>query len=125
MPVLSSKIILLKKAGLYTKLGMASYIDFNDQHFQAGPCYHLGLVAKRKKEWDKACSFLLQALEIFMTYQNTSLRDACLSNLAQVWQVMGDTSLPTAIASIMNINLDEVTIALSGMIKSESDEKPL
>ncbi len=109
----------------YSQQALQIYIDFNDQHFQAGPCYHLGLVAKRRKEWGKARSFLLQALEIFMTYQNPRLRDACLSNLAQVWQVTRDASLPTAITLIMNINLDEVTIALSGMIKSESDEKPL
>ncbi|HEX3643551.1 MAG TPA: hypothetical protein VHV10_19870, partial [Ktedonobacteraceae bacterium] len=61
--------------------------------------------------------YLLQALELFVEYDDAYYTSVTLGNLARLWRDSGDTELPVTIASALKMTKDEVEQALRRMLE--------
>ena len=97
-------------------------IDFNDRHSQARTYHNLGRVAEEQRQWAQAREYFLQALEVYVSYQDTYNGSIVLSSLARLWQSSGDASLPAAIASIVGTTPAEAEELLHSNLEDEQGQ---
>lgn len=111
----------LKEAELYYQQALQIFIEYQDRHGQAGSYQSLGVMAREGKQWEEARGYFLQALEIFIIYKDGYHSAMALGNLALLWQASGDTTLPAAIAPILNATAEEVEAALRKMLEGDGE----
>ncbi|MEO6888932.1 MAG: tetratricopeptide repeat protein [Ktedonobacteraceae bacterium] len=110
------------QAETYLQQALQIYIDFDDRYNQARTYQGLGVVAYEQQQWSQAGAYYLQALEIFVAYQDAYHSDMALYNLAFLWQASNDTTLPAAIAPMMNITTDEAEKLLRKQLEESEEE---
>ena len=74
-------------------------------------------MVQEQRQWEQACRYLLQALELFVEFNDGSFTLVTLRNLARLWRDSDDTELPTAIVPIMKMTKDEVEQELRRMLE--------
>ncbi|MDQ2904681.1 MAG: CHAT domain-containing protein [Chloroflexota bacterium] len=110
------------QAETYLQQALQIFIDFDDRYSQARTYHGLGIVAQEQQQWSQARAYLLQALEIFTAYQDTYSSGNALYSLALLWQASDDTTLPAAIAPMMNITTDEAEKLLRKQLEESEEE---
>jgi len=92
------------------------YQEYGDCYAQAKTYHSLGMMKQEQKQWKQARYCLLQALELFVKYDDAFYVPVILCNLAQFWQDSNDMELPTAIGSMLGMVEDEAEQLLRYML---------
>ncbi|MEM7773445.1 MAG: tetratricopeptide repeat protein, partial [Cyanobacteria bacterium P01_A01_bin.37] len=83
-------------------------IEFNDRYSQARTYGQLGLLAKAQEDYPQAQQHLQRALEIFVEFNDHYTAKGTLQHLAQIYQKTQDERMLTAIAQIMNADVEDI-----------------
>jgi hypothetical protein len=92
-----------------------------DRYEQARTYHNLGMVAEEQRKFQQARDYFLLALKTFAAYDDTYRAGVVLRSLARLWQTSGDTSLPTTIASALDMPADEVETLLRQALGNEAE----
>ena len=68
----------------------------------------MGLLAEAANNFTEAGENLLQALEIFVQFQDQHSMRIALSNLSRLYQATQDQSLLEAMAKILGVTVEEI-----------------
>lgn len=104
------------KAEHYFQQALSIYITLNEYYDQGKAYRHLGIAALKKRNWKQARDLWLRALKIFIASGDTDYTLNACYYLAQIWKSDGDTDLPSIVASIIDINLNETEALLQKML---------
>ncbi len=108
-----------EEAKQYYEKALQIEIDYNDRYGQADTYHHLGRVAQEERAWEEAKQYYQKALELFVKHGNQEEFLTPLYRLAQLWKETNDTHLPTTIATILNIEPQEVEQRLQTLLEQE------
>ncbi len=103
----------------YYQQALAIYVEFNDRYEQAGTLGQLGLLAEAQEQFRQAYDYLLQALTIFAEHKDDYSVGIALQSLARLWQASGDATLPTAMAEVLQVTVEE----MEGLLRKVLGEK--
>ncbi len=76
-----------------------------------------------QQQWKQARDYLLQALEIFVEFNDEYSRDITLYNLARLWRVNGDASILAMGAKCLKMEVSEVEELFRKMLEKDDGEK--
>jgi tetratricopeptide (TPR) repeat protein len=99
---------LWQEAEDYARKALHLYIDLNNLHLQANMYGQLGILARAQKAWQQAREHFLHALQIYVGNGDNHSAGIILGDLAWLWRESGDTELPAAIASVLNVSVAEI-----------------
>jgi tetratricopeptide (TPR) repeat protein len=108
-----------EQAESYYQQALRIFEEYQDRYAQAGTLHNLGSVAQEQRQWEQGRAYLLQALKIFHGSQDTYSFTIVLHNLARLWQESDDRQLPSAVASLVGMKVDEVELAFRQVLDQE------
>ncbi|MDM8564322.1 tetratricopeptide repeat protein [Candidatus Halobeggiatoa sp. HSG11] len=100
----------------YYQKALEIKIEFNDKYSQASTCHTLGMVAEEQEQWQQAKEYLLKALSLYSEFNDShSIETFSLPAFARLYQATNDNTLPTAVAEILGIGVEEVLGRFGGV----------
>ncbi len=103
----------------YYQQALQIYIEYNDRYGQASTYGQLGLLEQEQQHWSQARDYLLQALEIFIAFEDDHYIGITVSNLADLWEASGDSGLPAAVAPTLSASVEETEKLLRKLLEEE------
>ncbi|MDM8568486.1 tetratricopeptide repeat protein [Thiotrichales bacterium HSG1] len=93
----------------YYQKALEIKIEFSDKYEQADTYQQLGILAEEQKQWQQAKDYFLKALNLFFEFNDShSIETLSLPALARLYQATNDNTLPTAVAEVLGIGVEEV-----------------
>ena len=97
-----------EQAERYYQQALAIFEEYQDRYSQASAMHNLGNVAQKQRQWEQAKRYFLQALKIFHEYQDAYSIGIEFRALGRQWQESDDQSLPSEVASLLEMKVEEV-----------------
>jgi tetratricopeptide (TPR) repeat protein len=108
-----------EQAEQYYQQALEIFQEYNDPYEQADIYHQLGEIAFQQQEYEQARDCFLRALEMYVSSGDSESSSDVLVSLAQLWQKKADESLPTIIATMLNMTPEEAKSILSTEAQEE------
>jgi hypothetical protein len=96
------------------------FVEFNDRHSAAKIFCGLGMVAEAQCHFTEAEDAYMKALKIFVEFNDAPVR-IVLRALARLWRSTGAASIPSAVATILKIEIEQATQLLEQLGEGPPD----
>ncbi|HTC02751.1 MAG TPA: tetratricopeptide repeat protein [Xanthobacteraceae bacterium] len=107
------------------------YISFSDRHAVASSYHRLGAVAEEQRQFDDAEAAYKKALEIYVSFnyryeqfEESSDAAIVLQSMGRLKEKTGALGIPSAVATILNIEIEQAKGILEDLGRASTDRNP-
>ena len=83
-------------------------VALNDRHGAAAAYHQLGMVAEEQRRFAEAEDVYKKALEIYVAFDDRHNAGIVLGSVARLWVATGAPSIPSALAAILQLEIEQV-----------------
>jgi len=132
-----------EQAGTYHQLGMVAQeqrnfeeaetaykkaleikLAFNDRHAAASTYHQLGRVAEEQRNFEEAAAAYNKALEILVEFEDSHHAAIVLRSIARLWKTTGAAGIPSAVATILKIEIAQAKEMLEEFGQASTEPNP-